>query len=109
MVEITGEVDHKERSQMMRPEVVKPDPKEFSNIPVFHLRIFTAAGKLVQVLYKAEPPGDADTGEGSRSSLRGLPKFTNAVLSTHQVFTMPRQIVGNKASLVSQSDHLCLS
>lgn len=63
MVEITGEVDQKERSQMMRPGVVKPDPKEFLHVPVFRLRVLTAAGKLVQVLYKGEPPGDADIGE----------------------------------------------
>lgn len=63
MVEITGEVDYKERSQMMRPGVVKPDPKEFLHIPVFRLRILTTGGKLVQVLYKGETPGDADIGE----------------------------------------------
>jgi len=63
MTEITGEVDQKERSQMMRPGVVKPDPKEFLHIPVFRLRILTPTGKLVQVLYKGEPPGDADIGE----------------------------------------------
>ncbi len=62
MIEITGEVDQKERSQMMRPGVVKPDPKEFTHIPVFRLRILTSSGKLVQVLYKGEPPGDADIG-----------------------------------------------
>lgn len=63
MIEITGEVDQKERSQMMRPGAVKPDPKEFTHIPVFRLRILTASGRLVQVLYKGEPPGDADIGE----------------------------------------------
>lgn len=63
MVEITGEVDQKERSQMMRPGVVKPDPKEFTHIPIFRLRVLTASGNLVQVLYKGEPPGDVDIGE----------------------------------------------
>jgi hypothetical protein len=63
MIEITGEVDQKERAQMMRPGVVKPDPKEFLHIPVFRLRIITSTGKLVQVLYKGETPGDADIGE----------------------------------------------
>lgn len=47
----------------MRPGVVKPDPKEFTHVPVLRLRILTSSGKLVQVLYKGEPPGDADTGE----------------------------------------------
>jgi hypothetical protein len=63
MIEIQGEVDQKDRGQMMRPGVVKPDPKEFTHIPVFRLRILTSAGKLVQVLYKGEPPGDADIGQ----------------------------------------------
>src|SRR3989338_9584947 len=63
MIEITGEVDQKDRSQIMRPGVVKPDPKEFTHVPVLRLRILTSAGKLVQVLYKGEPPGDADIGE----------------------------------------------
>jgi cytochrome c-type biogenesis protein CcmE len=63
VVEVKGEVDQKERSQMMRPGVVKPDPKEFLYIPVFRLRLLTASGKLVQVLYKGELPGDADIGE----------------------------------------------
>jgi hypothetical protein len=63
MVEVSGEVDQKERSQMMRPGVVKPDPREFTHIPVFRLRILTTSGKLVQVLYKGDPPGDADIGE----------------------------------------------
>jgi len=63
MVELTGEVDQKERSQMMRPGLVRLDPKEFLHIPIFRLRILTSSGKLVQVLYKGEPPGDADIGE----------------------------------------------
>ncbi len=63
MKEISGEVDQKERSQMMRPGVVKPDPKEFLHIPIMRLRILTSTGNLVQVLYKGEPPGDADIGE----------------------------------------------
>ena len=63
MLEIIGEVDSKERSQMMRPGVVKPDPTEFLNIPILRLRILLSSGKFVQVLYKGEPPGDADIGE----------------------------------------------
>jgi hypothetical protein len=63
VLELIGEVDSKERSQMMRPGVVKPDPNEFLHIPVFRLRILLSSGKLVQVLYKGEPPGDADIGE----------------------------------------------
>jgi len=63
MVEITGEVDQKERGQMMRPGVVKPDPKEFLNIPILRLRLLTSSDQLVQVLYKGETPGDADIGE----------------------------------------------
>jgi len=63
MVEITGEVEQKDRGQVMRPGIVKPDPREFTHIPVFRLRILTSAGKPVQVLYKGEPPGDADIGE----------------------------------------------
>lgn len=63
MIEITGEVDQKERSQMIRPGVVKPDPKEFLHIPIFRLRVLTSSGKLIQVLYKGETPGDADIGE----------------------------------------------
>lgn len=47
----------------MRPGVVKPDPKEFLHIPIFRLRILTSSGKLIQVLYKGETPGDADIGE----------------------------------------------
>lgn len=63
MIETKGEVDHKERSQMMRPGVVKPDPKEFLHIPIFRLRVLTSSGKLIQVLHKGETPGDADIGE----------------------------------------------
>ena len=63
MIKIQGEVDQKERSQMMRPGVVKPDPKEFLHIPIFRLRILNLSGKLVQVLYKGDTPGDADIGE----------------------------------------------
>jgi hypothetical protein len=63
MLEIQGEVDQKERSQMLRPGLVKPNPTEFSHVPVLRLRILTASGKLTQVLYKGEPPGDADIGE----------------------------------------------
>lgn len=70
MVEITGEVDHKERGQMMRPGVVKPDPNEFLHIPVFRLRILNSSGKLIQVLYKGETPGDADIGE--QVSVKGI-------------------------------------
>lgn len=63
MVEVTGEVDQKERGQMMRPGVVKPDPKEFAYIPILRLRLLTSSGRLVQVLYKGETPGDVDIGE----------------------------------------------
>lgn len=63
MIEITGEVDQKERNQMMKPGVVKPDPTEFVYIPILRFRIITASGKLVQILYKGETPGDADIGE----------------------------------------------
>lgn len=63
MVEITGEVDQKDRGQIMRHGVVKPDPKEFLHVPIFRLRILTSSGKLIQVLYKGETPGDADIGE----------------------------------------------
>ena len=63
MLEIQGEEDQKDRSQRIRPGVVKPAPKEFTHVPVFRLRVLTSSGKLVQVLYKGEPPGDADIGE----------------------------------------------
>lgn len=63
MVEITGEVDQKERGQILRPGIVRPDPKEFLHIPVLRLRILTSSGKLVQIIFKGEPPGDADIGE----------------------------------------------
>lgn len=63
MSEVYGEVDQKERSQMLRPGVLKPDPNEFLHIPILRLRILTASGQLVQVLYKGETPGDADIGE----------------------------------------------
>jgi len=62
-IEIQGEVDQRERSQMMRPGLVKPDHKEFQYLPVLRLRILTSTGKLVQILYKGETPGDADIGE----------------------------------------------
>jgi len=70
MVEVTGEVDQKERGQMMRPGVVKPDPKEFQNIPIFRIRILTSSGNLVQILYKGETQGDADIGE--QISVKGI-------------------------------------
>lgn len=63
MIEITGEIDQKERGQIMRPGVVKPNPNEFLHIPILRLRILISSGKLVQVIYKGEPPGDADIGE----------------------------------------------
>lgn len=63
MIEITGTVDHKERSQMLRPGVVKPDPKTFLHIPIFRLRILTFAENLVQIIYKGEPPGDVEIGD----------------------------------------------
>jgi cytochrome c-type biogenesis protein CcmE len=62
MLEIVGEVYKRERGQMMRPGVVKPDPKEL-HIPVFRLRIKTSDSKMLQVLYKGEPPGDVDIGD----------------------------------------------
>jgi hypothetical protein len=52
MIEITGEVDQKERSQMIRPGVVKPDPKEFLHIPVFRLQILIPPDKITQA-YKS--------------------------------------------------------
>jgi hypothetical protein len=61
MVEITGEVDHKERSQMPSPWVLKPDPRE--SIPVLRLRVLATSGELVQVLFKGEAPGDTDIGD----------------------------------------------
>lgn len=70
MVEITGEVDQKERGQMIRPGLVKPDPKELLNIPILRLRILTSSGKLIQVLYKGDTPGDADIGE--QVSVKGI-------------------------------------
>ena len=57
LVEITGEVDQKERSQMTRPGVVKPEPKEFLHIPVFRLRCLPSSGKLFQVFYKEQTLG----------------------------------------------------
>jgi hypothetical protein len=63
LVEITGEVDQKERSQMVRPGVVKPDPNTFTNIPVLRLRVINSAGRPVQILYKGEAPGDMDIGD----------------------------------------------
>jgi hypothetical protein len=66
MMEVIGEVDQRERSQMMRPGVVKPDPNQFLHIPILRLRLLTSSGKLVQVLYKGETPGDADIGEQVR-------------------------------------------
>ena len=55
MIEVTGEVDQKERGQMMRPGLVKPDPKEFQNIPILRFRLLTSSGQLIQILYKGEP------------------------------------------------------
>jgi len=71
----------KERGQMMRPGVVKPDPKEFLNIPIFRLRLLTSSGQLVQVLYKGETPGDADIGE--EVIIKGINKV---VSYTQEVF-----------------------
>lgn len=84
MIEITGEVDQKERSQMMRPGVVKPDPKEFTHIPVFRLRVLTSSGKLVQVIYKGEPPGDADIGE--QVIVKGIDR--GGVLHAHSIYNL---------------------
>ena len=72
MVEIQGEVDQKERAQMMRPGIIMPDPKNLVYIPIFRLRILTSSGELMQVLYKGEAPGDADIGEIVR--VRGINK-----------------------------------
>jgi hypothetical protein len=84
LVEITGEVDQKERSQMMRPGVVKPDPREFLYIPIFRLRLLTSSGKLVQVLYKGEPPGDADIGE--KVSVKGIEK--GGVIHARRIYNL---------------------
>ena len=84
MVEIRGEVDQKERGQMMRPGVVKLDAKEFLHIPIFRLRILTAPGKLVQVLYKGEPPGDADIGE--QVIVKGIDK--GGVIHARSIFNL---------------------
>jgi len=82
VVEITGEVDQKERGQMMRPGVVKPDPNEFLHIPVLRLRILTPAGKLIQVLYKGETPGDVDIGEEVR--IKGVDR--GGVIHARRIF-----------------------
>ena len=84
MIEIQGEVDQKERSQMIRPGIVKPNPQEFSHIPVFRLRILTSSGKLVQVLYKGETPGDADIGE--QVIVKGINK--GGVIHTRSIFNL---------------------
>lgn len=84
MVEIIGEVDQKDRSQIMRPGIVKPDPKEFTHIPVLRLRILDSTGKLVQVLYKGETPGDADIGE--QVIIKGLDR--GGVIHAKSIYNM---------------------
>jgi hypothetical protein len=63
VVEIKGEVDQKERAQIMSPGVVRRNPNEIMHIPVLRLRILTPSGKLVSVLYKGDTLGDVDIGE----------------------------------------------
>jgi hypothetical protein len=84
MVEITGEIDQKERGQLMRPGIVKPDPREFLNIPILRLRVLTSSGKLIQVLYKGETPGDVDIGEQVR--IKGVNK--GGVIHTRSIYNI---------------------
>jgi len=84
MVEITGEIDQKERGQMIRPGIIKPDPNEFLNIPILRLRVLTSSGKLVQVLYKGETPGDVDIGE--QVKVKGIDK--GGVIHTRSIYNL---------------------
>ncbi len=43
--------------------MLSPTPKNSSTFLFFGFEILTSTGKLVQVLYKGEAPGDADIGE----------------------------------------------
>jgi len=61
MIEVRGEVDLKDRSQMANPWSLKPDPRQL--IPVLRLRILTESGNRVQVICKGETPGDVDIGD----------------------------------------------
>jgi len=69
MKEILGEVDYKERGQIFAPGIIRPDKR---SIPVLRLRILIQSGNLVQVLYKGDPPGDAN--EGEEVIIRGVDK-----------------------------------
>ena len=71
----------------MRPGMVKPDPKEFLHIPILRLRILTPEGKLVQVLFKGETPGDADIGEIVR--IRGIDR--GGVIHARRIFNETTQ------------------
>ncbi len=62
-ITVTGEVDQKERGQIMAPGLVKPSEKGFTYVPILRLRLIMPAGDLKQILYKGDPPGDADIGE----------------------------------------------
>jgi hypothetical protein len=84
VVEIIGEIDQKERDQMVRPGIVKPDSKEFYHIPILRLRILTSSGKLIQVLYKGETPGDVDIGEQVR--IKGVNK--GGVIHTRSIYNL---------------------
>jgi len=61
MIEVRGEVDLKDRSQMASPWLLTPDPRHL--IPILRLRILTESGNRVQVIFKGETPGDVDIGD----------------------------------------------
>jgi hypothetical protein len=63
MIEITGEVDYKEFSQMQPPGLILPNQKDSRYIPIFKLRLLTSDGKIVQILFKGDIPGDANIGD----------------------------------------------
>lgn len=71
MVEITGEVDTKEREQQ-RPPGSLFGKQEHRYIPILKLRVVTDSGNLIQVIYKGETAGDANLGD--QVSVKGMVK-----------------------------------
>lgn len=82
MVEIRGEVDHKDRSQMTNPWSLKPNSREL--IPVLRIRVLTESGNRIQVIYKGETPGDVDIGD--QVIVKGVNK--GGVIHTRSIFNL---------------------
>ena len=87
MVEIKGEVDNKERGHLVRTGIVKLALEDREAIPFLRLRVLVSSGKIFQVLYKGETPGDVDIGD--KVIINGVDK--GGVIHTRRIYNETTQ------------------